>query len=104
MFSDRSIFTNFSDIVVRWVETANEILFKVEGIGYVRVCLLDTDGKGHFVTFSNCLLVPNHAQNLISVSKLSQKGVEVEFGKESKMVAPNLGKLSNYQKRKSFEN
>ena len=67
----------------------NDRFSKVEGIGNVRGCLLDTEGKEHFVIFSDCLFLPDHAQNLISVSKLSQKGVKDEFGKESKMVAPN---------------
>ena len=74
MFSDRSLFTDFSDKVERCVKNANDSFSKVEGIGNVRVCLLDAGEKEHFKTFSNCLFLSDHAQNLISVSKLSQKG------------------------------
>ena len=73
MFCDRSLFTHVSDKFVRWVENAIDSFSKVEEIGNVRVCLLDTDGKGHFVTFSSCLLLPDHVQNLNSVTNLAKK-------------------------------
>ena len=70
------------------VKNTNDSFSKVEVTGNVRVCLLDTDGKEQFVTLANCLFLPDHAQNLISVDKLSQKVVNFEFGKKSQLVAP----------------
>ena len=101
MFSDRSLFADFSAKVERWVKNAHDSLSKVEEIGIVRVCLLDTEGNEYFVTFSNCLFLPDQAQNLISVSKLRQKGVKVDFEKESKMVAPK-GTTFSFIKNKNL--
>ena len=89
MFIDRVRSSGVSDTVERWAKNANIHFSKVERIGNVCACLLDTEGKEHFVTFSNWLLLSDHAQNLINVSKLSQKGMKVEIGKESKMAVPN---------------
>ena len=33
------------------------------------------------MTFSDCLFLPDHSHNLISVSKLRQNGAQVNFGK-----------------------
>ena len=74
MFSDWSLFTNFSDKVERWVKNANFNFSKVEMIGNVRESFGHCK-SGTFCYIFDCLLLPNHAQIWISVSKFDHEGV-----------------------------
>ena len=80
MFFDRSLFFDFSGETQRKIKNANGTFSQVEGVGKVSLLLLDKEGIGRCVTFSDCLFLPDHSQNLISLSKLRQNGAEVNFG------------------------
>ena len=80
MFCDRSLFFDFSEETQRKVKNANGTFSQVEGVGKVSLLLLDKDGIERCVTFSDCLFLPDHSHNLISVSKLRQNGAHVNFG------------------------
>ena len=81
MFFDRSLFFDFSEETQRKVKNANGIFSQVEGVGKVSLSLLDKEGIERCVTVSDCLFLPDHSHNLISVSKLRQNGAQVNFGK-----------------------
>ena len=81
MFFDRSLFFDFSEETQRKVKNANGTFSQVEGVGKVSLLPLDKEGIECCVTFSDCLFLPDHSHNLISVSKLTQNGAQVNFGK-----------------------
>ena len=80
MFFDRSLFFDFSEETQRKVKNANGTFSQVEGVGKISLLLLDKEGIERCVTFSDCLFLPDHSHNLISVSKLRQNGAQVNFG------------------------
>ena len=81
MFFDRSLFFDFSEESQRKVKNANATFSQVEGVGKVSLLLLDREEIERCVTFSDCLCLPDHSHNLISVSKLRQNRAQVNFGK-----------------------
>ena len=52
----------------------------MKGQGVAKVSLVDEKSVSHVLSLSNCLYVPDHSKNLLSVSALSQKGAMVVFG------------------------
>ena len=52
----------------------------MKGQGVAKVSLVDKKGVSHVLSLSNCLYIPDHSKNLLSVSALGQKGVKVVFG------------------------
>ena len=80
MFFDQSLFFDFGEETQRKVKIANGTFLQVKGVEKSSLLLLDKDGIERCVTFSDCLLLPDHSYNLISVSKLRQNGAQVNFG------------------------
>ena len=80
MFFYRSLFFDLSEETQRKVKNANGTFSQVEGVGKVSLLLVDKEGIERCVTFSDCLSLPDHSHNLISVSKLKQNGTQVNFG------------------------
>ena len=78
MFFDRSLFFDFSEETQHKVKNANGTFSQVEGVSLL---LLDKEGIERCVTFSDCLFLPDHSHNMISVSKMRQNGARVNFGK-----------------------
>ena len=81
MLFDRSLFFDFGEETQRKVKNANGTFSQVEGVGKISLLLLDKEGIERCVTFSDCLFLPDHSHNLISVSKLRRNGAQVNFGK-----------------------
>ena len=80
MFFDRSLFINFTEKTQRKVKNATGTFLQVEGVGEASLLLLDKDRIKRSATFSDCLFLPDHSHNLISVSKVRQNGANVNFG------------------------
>ena len=80
MFFGRSLFFDFSEETKRKVKNANGTFSQIQGVGKVSLLLLDKEGIERCVTFSDCLFLPDHSHNLISLSKLRQNGAQVNFG------------------------
>ena len=51
----------------------------MKGQGVAIIPLLDKRGVSHVLNLSDCLYVPDHLRNLLSVSALGQKGAKVVF-------------------------
>ena len=80
MFFDCSMFFDFSKENQRKVKiNANGTFTLFEGVGNVSPLLLDKDGIERRVTLSDCLFLPDHFHNLISVSKLRHNRAQVNF-------------------------
>ena len=54
-------------------------LWQVEGVG--KVSFTFGQRRSNVVTISDCLFLPDHSHNLISVSKLRQNGAQVNLVK-----------------------
>ena len=51
----------------------------MKGQGVAKISLLDKRAVSHVLNLSDCLYVPDHSRNLLSVSALGQKGAKVVF-------------------------
>ena len=80
MFSDHSLFFDFSEETLRKVKNANGTFSQGQGNAKVSLLLLDKEVIERCVTFSDSLLLPDHYHNLISVSKFGQNGAQANFG------------------------
>ena len=58
---------------------ANNSVLPVKGHCVAKISLLDKQGVSHVLTLSDCLHVPDHSRNLMSVSALGQKGAKLVF-------------------------
>ena len=80
VFFDRSLLFDSSEETQHKVKNANGTFLQVEGVGKVFLSRFDKEGIERCVTFSDCLFLPDHSHNLISVSKLRKNGAQVNVG------------------------
>ena len=80
MFNDRNLFTDFTSDVTKHCTSANSSVSVIEGTGTVVLSLRDALGVVRKVKLDNCFYLPCHSRNLISISKLEEKGAQVFFG------------------------
>ena len=80
MFHDSEFFVELHDVSSKVCVNANNSVSPVKGQGVAKVSLVDKKSVSHVLSLSNCLYVPDHSKNLLSVSAFGQKGAMVVFG------------------------
>jgi len=73
--------------------------FNVEGKGKVKI-QMSVNGVKKNITFEDALYTPNLRSNLISLSKLAEKGTQVEFDKDRAQVKTKDGQIVITAKRR----
>jgi hypothetical protein len=81
MINDRGLFVDFVPATGKQCRNANASVSEVVGTGSVRVYLVDSEGCSRSVLLKDCLYLPCHVRNLLSISALETNGVTVSFGK-----------------------
>lgn len=89
MCSNASLFESVAE-VEKTLHLANNETTKVNGVGDVKIEIKEKR-KNNDVTLKNVLLVSDLRQNLISVSKITDKGHEVHFRKNEAVIVKNNG-------------
>ena len=79
MFCDKDFFVDLHDVSSKICVNANSSVSPVKGQGVAKISLLDKPGVSHVLNLSDCLYVPDHSRNLLSVNALGQKGAKVVF-------------------------
>ena len=79
IFCDKDFFFEPHDVSSKICVNANNSVSPVKGQGVSKISLLDKRGVPHVLNLSDCLYVPDHSRNLLSVSALGQKGAKVVF-------------------------
>ena len=74
MIRDRNLFNTFETKANRVCLSANSSSAKIEGTGSVAVSFINSNGNKNNVILNNCLYLPSHSKNLISVSALEKRG------------------------------
>lgn len=71
------------------IKTANGELTKVYGFGSGTITCITDKGQRQRITITDAMYVPDLDSNLLSVSKLTQKGFEVSFNEKSCKITKN---------------
>ena len=79
IFCDKDFFVELHDVSSKNCANAKNSVSSVKGQGIAKISLLDKQGVSHVLNLNDCLHVPDHSQNLLSVSSLGQKGAKVVF-------------------------
>lgn len=79
MTNDESFFRKFDNSVPSDVVLADGTVAKSVGIGEGNLMCVDNDGRVRDITIKDMLLVPNLDCNLLSVRRMAQKGLCVNF-------------------------
>lgn len=94
MTNDRSFFEKLNDNVKIEVVLANGSTTKSAGIGEGYVKCLGADGKAQQILFTEVLYIPDLDSGLLSVRKLTQKGLAVQFGASKCEIVDIDGKVA----------
>lgn len=81
--NDEQLFTRLDKSVRREISTADGKPLRTEGIGDCVIQCVDDLGKNTSVTITDVIFAPDIECNLLSVGKLSSKGVCVQFNKSN---------------------
>ncbi|XP_053957838.1 uncharacterized protein LOC128862996 [Anastrepha ludens] len=84
MSSNKNNFTNFKEIS-KTLSLANSDTANIAGIGNVRV-VINEEGKEAPIKFEQVMYVPDLRTNLLSVSKITEKGFEVIFKRDKALI------------------
>ena len=76
---DNYFFVEFLDVSPKICVNTNNSVSHVKGQGVAKISLLDKRGVSQVLNLSDCLYVPDHSRNLLSVSALGQKSAKVVF-------------------------
>ena len=87
MIKDRSLFTSFQVCKDKCL-SANSSSSPIEGKGTVEFFLKNSSGSLCKIKLSDCLFVPGHSRNLLSVGSFLDKGVRCSFEK-CELTCPN---------------
>lgn len=80
MFKDRSLFVDFvKSVSTSSCVNANNSHSAIEGKGTVKIRLKDSTGAIQVVCLKDCLFVPSHSRNLLSVSSFTSRGAKIFF-------------------------
>ena len=77
IFCDKDFFVELHDVSSKICVNANNSVSPGKEQGVAKISLLDKRGVSHVLNLSDCLYVPDHSRNLLSVSALGQKGAKV---------------------------
>lgn len=89
MTSDKAKYVNFKHYKST-VEVANSEKIEVTGIGDLKLLLHDENEVSRTVTLENVLYVPKLGGNLLSVGRIEERGLKVEFANgEAKVTEKN---------------
>lgn len=80
MSNEKAFFRELDDKVKIDVVLADGSVTRSAGIGEGVVKCIDSDGRVRDITFKEVLYLPELDRSLLSVRKLTQKGLKVEFG------------------------
>ena len=93
ILTDRKFFQNLREITSS-VKNPDGSFCKIEGIGDVEVELRNENGSTDTLIMRDVLFVPSYETNLVSVSKLVEKGHRVEFSSNCSQLKTEKG--ANY--------
>ena len=79
IFCVKDFSVEFHDVSSKFCVNANNSVSLVKGQGVAKISLLDKRCVSHVLNLSQCLYVPYHSRNLLSVSALGQKAAKVVF-------------------------
>ena len=79
IFCDKDVFADIHGVSSKICVNANNSVSPLKGQGVTKFSLLNKRGVSHVLNLSDCLYVPEHSRNLLSVSALGQKGAKVVF-------------------------
>ena len=79
IFCDKDFFVELHDVSSKICVNANNSVSPVKGQSVAKIFLLDKRGASHVLKLIDCLYVPDHSRNLLSVRALDQKGAKVVF-------------------------
>ena len=78
IFCVKDFFVELHDVSSKiGVNANNNSVSPVKGQGVAKIFLLDKRDVSHVLNLSDCLYLPGHSRNLLSVSALGQKGAKV---------------------------
>lgn len=92
MCRERDMFSNFNEAREGKVRLGDETTVDIKGEGSVRLIVLDKNGE-RYVRLENVLYVPELNSNLLSVSKITAKGLKVIFGSSTAQVKNKNGEV-----------
>ena len=79
IFCDKDFFVELHDVSSKTCVNAINSVSPVKRQGVVKISFFYKRGVSHVLNLSDCLYVPDHSRNLLSVSALGQKGAKVAF-------------------------
>ena len=82
MTSNREFFTSFYNCNEEKLRLANGNYVKIHGIGEGNIICQDDKGTYTHVTMKDVFFVPNLQENLISIKRLAEKEIQVNFKEE----------------------
>ena len=89
MLKDRVMFTSLDEDFKGEVGNANQSQSTVDGRGTAELWLKDSKGETQRIVLTDALYVPSYSHNLLSVKRLNDAGVTVNFGQCPSLTAPD---------------
>ena len=89
MIKDRELFIDMDTTMRGSVGNADASKSSVDGCGTVQLWVKDSTGKPRRIELKDAMFVPSYSNNLVSVKRLNDSGVKVEFGDRPRMCAPD---------------
>lgn len=89
MVKDEELFVNLDRSRRGSAGAANSSRDQIEGVGDVQIWARDDAGESQRITLKDSYFVPTYIHNLVSVSKLREVGVSIDFNKKPHLKAPN---------------
>ena len=86
MITDKSTFANLDEYVSGIIHNANKTHSAILGKGDVEFFAKNSNEELTKIVLKDALFVPDNSNNLISVSKLREAGVDVSFGEKLELV------------------
>ena len=86
MIKDKSTFASLDENLSGIIHNANKKHSSILGKGDVEFSAKNSNEKLKKIVLKDALFVPGISKNLISVSKLRERGVDVSFGEKLKLV------------------
>ena len=96
------IFFELHDISSKICVNANNSVSPVKRQGVAKIFLLDKRGVSHVLNLSDCLYVPDHSRNFLSVGALGQKGAKVVFDDTCELLCSDKVPFPFVQKNGSY--
>ena len=89
MVKDRDLFLDLDLSEQGTVGCANASTSTIEGSGTAAFWIKDAEGRMRRMELKDALYVPSYSHNLVSVKRLLDQGVKVQFEEPPRLVAPD---------------